>query len=336
MNLRRFLIIFGVIGLSIIVVTTLGNPHKILAAFRQVHWYVVPLIIFTQAIDYYCNARYYQAFFNISGRRVPLRRLYEASLAINFANTAIPSGGVAGTTFLVESMHKYGISTGRTTLVQLGRYVFTFTSYFAVLFLGFVMLFIGGSLDHVSARFVVLFMVFVLALGLVLFTTFSERARLEKLMRPIIRVINVIGRRVLHRHEPLVSPTRVSGFLDEFYHGYREIMSHKHTWPALFRWTLLSNIAEVATVYAVFIGFGLWPNPGVVIAGYTLAIITSMTGIFINGLGVYEAGMIGTIVALGVPFALTFAIVTVYRILSMAIFLPIGFYFYRRHLRESS
>jgi uncharacterized protein (TIRG00374 family) len=85
----------------------------------------------------------------------------------------------------------------------------------------------------------------------------------------------------------------------------------------------------------VFIGFGQLINPGVVITGYALAIILSITSIFTGGIGVYEAGMIGTFAALGIPFALAFAVVIVYRVLNMGIFLPVGFFFYRRDLKEA-
>ena len=335
MKLRRFLLLVGGIGLSIVVATSLGNPAKVEAAFDQVRWYVFPLIFFIQLGSYYCNAKYYQAFFKISGYAPDLRRLYETALGINFANQAIPSGGVAGTTYLVQALKPYGVPTGTATLAQLGRYTFTFISFFGVLSIGFVLLFLGGNLGRISVRLIVLLMILVLGAGVLLLTTFSDRKRLETIARPIIKIVNRIGKKVFHRKHMIVTPQKVDSFMDEFYDGYRDIMGHKGKWPSLLRWTFLANIAEVSTVYSVFVGFGIWPNPGVVIAGYTLAIMASISGIIINGLGVYEAGMIGTFVALGTPFALTFAIVTVYRITSMAIFLPIGWHFYRIHLKDS-
>jgi uncharacterized protein (TIRG00374 family) len=155
------------------------------------------------------------------------------------------------------------------------------------------------------------------------------------LLAPFVGLINGFGRRFLHRPK-LVSAALLDKFLDEFYRGYHEIVSQTKRWPQLLRWCLGSNIAEVATVYAVFVGFGHFVNPGVVITGYMLAIVASVGGIFIGGLGVYEAGMIGAFVALGLPFALSFAVVMVYRILSMGIFLPVGLYFYRKHLQGAS
>lgn len=333
MNMRRLLIVAGLIGLVIIVLATLGDSSKIAEAFEQVHWYVFPLIVVVQIADYYTNARYYQAFFKMSGYDIPLRWFYETSLAINFANQALPSGGISGTTYLAQTLKPYGVPSARSTLAQVSRYVFTFVSFFLVLALGFLLLFLGGSISRISVRLIVLLLIIVLTAGALGLVLLLDRARLELLTSPVIRAVNAFWRRVTRRHKPLISKARIDGFLDEFYAGTKDTFTRPHVWPPLFGWALASNFTELATLYAVFIGFGLWPNPGIVIAGYTLAILASMTGILIGGLAVYEAGMIGTFVALGLPFALTFAIVTVYRLTSMAIFLPTGFYFYRRQLK---
>jgi uncharacterized protein (TIRG00374 family) len=336
MNLRRLLIVLGIVGLTVLILNGFGSLHKVVEAFEHVKWYVLPLVIAIQLGSYYSNARYYQTFFNIFGTRVPLRRLYEAALGINFANQALPSGGVSGTTYLAEALKPYHVPPGKATLAQLGRYGFTFVTFFAVLGLGFLLLFFTGDLNKISARLVLLIMIIILALGLVLLLIFSERRRLEAFLKPPLKSVNFLGRTVFRRHSPVLPPTLVDQFLTEFYHGYHEIISHKRRWPSLLWWSLGGNIAEVATVYAVFVGFGQWVNPGIVITGYALAIAVGAAGFLIGGLGVYEAGMIGTFSALGVPFALSFSVVIVYRVLNLGLFLPPGLRYYRAHLKEAA
>jgi uncharacterized protein (TIRG00374 family) len=334
MKLRRFLVLLGSIGVVLVVATSLGSPAKIALAFSKVHWYVVPLMVACQLLSYYCNARYYQTLFAISHHEIPLRRLYEAALGINFANQAIPSGGVAGAAYLSQALKPYHVPPGQATLAQVGRYIFNFLSFFFVIAAGFVMLFFAGDLNKISVRIVILLMFIILAIGSVLLAVFAERRRMRKFLLPFARFINAFGRRILRRSDELVSEERLDRFLHEFYRSYHEIITKTVHWPKLLRWTLGGNICEVLTVYSVFVGFGYWVNPGIVITGYALAIMASIGGAFIAGLVVYEAGMIGTFAALGIPFALSFAVVVVYRVLSMGIFLPVGLYFYRRHLRS--
>jgi uncharacterized protein (TIRG00374 family) len=335
MKLRRVLIILGLLGLSALLLTNLGGLHKFFDTLQHVQWYIVPLLVGVQLISYLCNAKYYQAFFAVSHAEVPLSRLYEISLAINFANQAIPAGGVAGTTYLTQAV-KPDIAPGTATLAQLGRYVFTFLSHFPVLAVGFLLLFFGDSLEKISVRLTILAMLFVLALGVVLVMIFSERRRLEHALKPFIRLANSFGRIVLRRPHPVIQTAQLEHFLDEFYDGYHRTMRHKGQWLRLFGWALGGNLAEIFTVYAVFIGFGTWPNPGIVITAYTLGIMVSVLGIFTNGVGVYEAGLIGTLSALGIPIAQAFAVVIVYRGLNLGIFLPVGLVYYRKYLKPDS
>jgi uncharacterized protein (TIRG00374 family) len=333
MKLRRLLLLAGLIGISILIMAHLGDLSKFLDALQDLQWYVIPLVIIVQLASYYYNARYYQTFFAISKYHIGLRRLFETSLAINFANQVLPSGGVAGTTYLSEAV-KPEVPAGTAALAQLGRYVFTFLSYFIVLAVGFLLLFLArnSDLNKPSVKLVIILMLAVLVLGIILLMVFRERRRLEVVLQRGVRAINWFGRVVLRRSKPLIGNERIASFLDEFYIGYHLVMDHKGRWPKLLALSLDYNVTEVLTIYVVFVGLGIWINPGVVITAYTLAINASLAGFLTGGIGVYELGMIGTFTALGVPFATAFTVVLVYRALSMILFLPPGFYFYRRRL----
>jgi uncharacterized protein (TIRG00374 family) len=336
MNIRRFLIVVGILGAFVLVMATLGHLGEILKAFSQARWYVIPLFIVVQIVSYYANAKYYQRFFDIFDHGVPLRYLYEVSLGINFANQTIPSGGVSGTAYLSQALKPYDIAIGKSALAQIGRFAFTFWSFFITLGIGFLILFLTDDLEDISARFVALLMLGIMAVGIVLFTVISERRRLEAFLVPATHFVNWFGRTILRRKKPVLSKPHVEEVLEEFYKGYSEIMSHKRQWPRLLWWAFASIMAEALTVYVIFIGFGQWMNPGLVIAGYALSIIASIAGFFAGGFAVYEAGMIGTFTALGVSFPLSFAVVILYRTLNLVIAIPIGMHFYRQHLKETS
>lgn len=331
MRLRQILIVIGFLGIGLFLIANLGDFHKFVEALSDVQWYLFPLLIAIQLYSFYCSAHYYQIFFAAAGNTVGLRRMYEISMAINFTNQVVPAGGLAGVAYLNEVV-KPEVPSGTATLAQLAHYVFTFISYFVVLGLGLTLLFLSGDLNKVSVRIMLIVMVATLLAGVVILMVFSERSRTEAVLRPVLGALTAIKKSVFRRPRPIIDPAKLAKFLDDFYHGYHEIIKRRETWPKLLAWCLGGNFAEVATLYAVFIGFGLWPNPGVVITGYTLAIMISVLGVFTGGVGFYEFGMIGTLSALGIPFATAFAVVIVYRGLSMLLFLPPGFYFYRKTL----
>ncbi len=333
MKLSRVLLALGLIGLGLIVVKNLGQLGTLMDALSDLRWYAVPLLIIMQIASYSSNARYYQTFFAISGEQLPFKRLFKIAIAINFANIAIPSGGVSGTTYLAQALHD-DVSAGRATLAQLARYAFTTLSFIVVLAFGFLMLFLGGSIAKVSVRLTMLIVLVILVISIIILLLFTERRLLEKGLRLIVRIINRLGRTIFRRKNQLITNHQLTRFLDELYTGYHEIVHSSKNWPSLFWWALAGNIAEVLTLYSVFIGFGIWPNLGAVITAYTIANAVSVLGLLSGGVGVYEAAMIAALAALGIPFTMAFGIVIVYRGLSMLIFLPIGFYYYRQSLKS--
>lgn len=226
MKLRRLLIILGLLGLGVIIATNLGGVGKLTAAFRGVHWYVVALVVVMQLLSYWANAGFYQSFFRLTGREVDFRKLVEISLAINFANQAIPAGGVAGTTFLAEAVREE-VPAGQATLSQIGRYIFTFLSYFAVLAIGFILLFFGGNIGRISVRFIILVMLILLVGAMVLILVFAERRRLEATIAPVVRFLNWFGRSIIRRDHDIVGRDSLERFLDEFYDAYHELARHR-------------------------------------------------------------------------------------------------------------
>ena len=331
MNMRRFFIFLGIIGLGVLFATNLNALEHFIDDLAQVHWYLIPLIIIIQLASYYSNARFYDAFFALSGHHVPIWRLIKVSLAINFTNQVIPAGGVAGTTYLSRSLADV-VPPGKSTLSQLGRYIFTVISNVPLLAFGMIVIFFSGSIRHISVRLVLLIVMLILTAGIAAISYFSERSRMRRVASPLIRGYNRVGRFFFRHHFKPLTAVEVGEFFDEFYSGYREIMRKKRSWVGLFTWAAAGTLAEMATIYATFIGFGYWPNIGVVILAYQIAIVASLIGPFTAGAGALEFGMVGGFTALGVPFALSFAVVIVYRFLNMILFLPPGFYFYRKDL----
>lgn len=338
MNFRRLLLLAGLLGVGLVIMANLGAYGQFSRVIGRVHWAVFVLVGMVQLVSYYCNAKYYQTFFAISGHHVPLSRLYQTALAINFANQAIPSGGVAGATYISQSLRDY-VPPGQATLAQLFRYVFTFVTFVLVLILGFVLLvYFGTNIAQVSVRVMLLVMGTVILIGLLLMLFLTDKSKLRAVIVPILRTYNRIGSRLLGKRFHPVEADPVRKFFHDFYAGVDELFASrsKCIWPLL--WALGGNMAEVTTIYVVFIAFGHFINPGIVIVAYSFANMASLAAVLTAGVGVYEATMIGTLTTLGVPVALGFAVVIVYRIINLSLFLPPGFYFYRRHLasEESS
>lgn len=331
MKLRHILFYLGLAALLVALIVNTGRIEQLIQLIHQARWYILTLVLFAQALSYYCNARYYKSFFQIFGYKVRLRRLYEAALVINFVNQVFPTGGISGTSYLSSSLRDE-VPVGKATLAQLVRYVFTFISFLVVLGIGFLWLFLGSGLSGVLARLTLLLILGIIFGSLILIVIIGDRPRAERVGQLIARLVNAIAQR-FGRRRKTITTGQLEHFFDEFYHGYHLLLGQKRSWLKPLVWSLGGNLAEVATVYVVFAAFAAHlPNPGVVIAAYTLANLLSLLSFFTGGIGLYEGTMIATFVSLGVPFSLAFAVVAVYRTLNLIIFLPFGFYFYRQQL----
>lgn len=331
MNKRSILTLLGLGAAVLIVALNFGYVHQFGSIIRQVHWYVFPLVLAVQALGYWANSKYYQVVFKLLGFDLAIKPLYEIALAINFVNQAFPSGGVSGASFLSHATGEE-ITAGKATLAQLGRYVFTFLSFLLVLSVGFVLLILGNNVTHFSVRLMLLFLVVMITVSIVVLTLVNERSKLEAVVTAVVGWLNRVWRRLSRSQRILFTHERLKRFFDEFYEGYAFMLEKKGQWHQPFLYCLGANVAEVATVYVVFFAFGFFINPGVVIAGYTLANIFSVVSVFSSGAGLYEATMIGSFAALGVPFAVAFSVVVVYRMLNFALFLPLGFRYYRKYI----
>ena len=331
MNMRRILILIALVGAGVLLTVNFGGFKQFLGILKHLQWYVIPLVILIQLGSYFANAKFYDSFFKLSDHYVTFIRLFKVSLAINFANQVLPSGGIAGTTYLSRTLAP-DVPPGKATLAQLGRYVFSFLSYLPLLGLGFIITFFSGNIGRVSVRLILFIIIITVTLGVGAIGYLSERSRMRKIVTPLVKFYNRVGKFIFRNSFKPLTPVEVGEFFDEFYSGYRDVMRKKGNWVRLLGWAMIGNIAEMATVYATFIGFGVWANVGVVIIAYLIAIAASLLGPLTAGAGALEFGMVGGFTALGVPFALSFAVVIVYRFLNMILFLPPGFYFYRKDL----
>jgi uncharacterized protein (TIRG00374 family) len=312
-----------------------GHINQFMDILHQVQWYVFFLVVAAQFWSYYSNARFYQSFLLLFDYHIDTKRLFKAALGINFVNQAFPSGGVSGASFLSGYL-KGEVPVGKATLAQFVRYIFTYISFLGVLVVGFLLLLLAGNVSQITARVMLLVLLMVIIMSLLLVTVVADRYRMEGMARSVINFLNRLSQIIRRKRKRLITSEQITSFFDEFYEGYKFLLSERKKWRVPLLFALSGNVAELATIYVVFVAFGHWLNPGVVIAAYTLANLFSIISVISSGVGLYELTMVTALTALGVPFALSLSVVILYRVLNFAIFLPLGFYIYRQTLTQSS
>lgn len=332
MTLRRWLLAAALGAIGILTYINLGRINQAVILLGDANWQALILVVAVQLVSYLTNALFYRSFLSILGYRRKLKELYEIAITINFVNLIFPSAGLSGASFLSRELE--GVPVGKSMLTQIFRYVFTAVSFFVVLTVGWLFLFLAGEVDLIIGRITLLILLIIIFGGILIAMYVSDRPKMEQLTKWIVATINLWSGRIRRKRSRLISEEQRKLFLDEFYQGGQILLSKRGRWIRPLIFSLAGNIFEVGTIYVVFMAFGTFLNPGVVVAAYTLANIFSLASLVTGGIGVYEATMVAAFVSLGVPLAVAFPVTIVYRVLNFWIFLPLGFYFYRQRLAE--
>jgi len=334
-NWRRLLVFLSFLVIMVLVIINLGEFRQFLNLLKGMRLYVFVLMFGIQAISYYATAKYYESVLAIYKYRVSFKRLYELALSVQFVNQIFPTGGLSGTSHLSHQLLNK-VPVGKATLMQLLRYFFLYISFLAVLAIGFLMLFWGGGVSKVTVRILLLIVLAILIGSALFLVIIRDRNRIEKIMRIFVNLVNLLSVKFTRKKKIAITEDKLNRFVNEFYNGYQLILEDPKDWLGPLTYTLLGNVAEVLTVYAVFLAFGFVVNLGTVIIAYTLANVFSLISVFAGGIGFYEATMVTAFAALGVPFTISFSVTLVYRIFNFWVFLPFGFYFYRKHSWEDA
>jgi uncharacterized protein (TIRG00374 family) len=326
MKLRNILFIFGILGLALVVLLNGHQLDSFWLLLKSLRWYIVILIVLIQLASYYLNALYYRSILKVFSRSVKVERLFEGALAANFVNYIIPTMGLAGAGYLSQVLSPE-VPRGESVLAQLMRYALSGLAVLTLMPVGFILILFTVHSGQDITRATLVASLVVIALAILVIILIEREMTLR-------RFANWLTLR-LKRLSASIKIESTHKLINEFYIGYRIMTKHKRKVLPSYGWSIIYIVVEVATFYLTFLAFGKAVNPGIVIMAYLFANIASIFGGVIFSIGVFEIGMTGTLVALGLPFVLALSATTVYRILNLIIGLPPGFYFYKKYLPKT-
>lgn len=326
------IVTFALLGLAIFLVW-----DDIRGAFRdlgRINAIALFLMIPLQVQNYAAYAHLYQDFLRILGNKQPFKRLYILALEMNFVNHVFPSGGVSGFGYFASRLKPYGVSAAQATLTQTMRFVLTFASYVILLFIGLFMLALGGSASNMTILItcsLAFLTVFAIAVGIYIV---SSEDRIKVAIGGLTKVFNKLLHIVRPNNPETIKLKKVEKVCNEMHANYILL---KEKFPLMrrpFFYSMLANITELGTIYIVYIAYGQFVNPGAVIIAYALANFAGLVAVLPGGIGIYEGLMTAVLVSAGVPAGLAISVTIMYRVLNMALSLPVGYYFYNKAINK--
>lgn len=311
--------------------------HDITLAFQNIanlNVWVLLLIVPAQLFAFYSLGKVFYHFFRATGVNLTMRELWAPMIELNFVNHVFPSGGASGFSYLTLRLKPYGVSTAKSTLAQLARFVSTFLAFIVMMFVALFILAVQGDVSPLvilavtSIAFLVLFSTAILA-----YVVGTERridAFTKKMTIWLNKCINIFRR----KHPETIKLTRVRKMFMELHEDYLFVRGNlKGMWPVM-RWAVLTNLAEASLLYIAFLAHGTWVNPGAVIIALVVANLVGLIAILPGGVGLYEPLMTAVLISGGIPAVLALSATLVYRVISLLTSLITGYVLYHRALNR--
>jgi uncharacterized protein (TIRG00374 family) len=303
-RIRRWLpAVLWVVGIGVAIAairTALPELRDGIAAVRQADLRVLVLAVAIQAIALATYPLTFRAALQMLGEHVSYGVALNAALGAVALSRIMPGGGLAGSLYAVR---RFFVSGATTAVAAAGVAVASTINMLALA----VVVTGGALLEAATGGGSAKLAWFVAAFLAVLVIVFTVLVRVLRSPRQLDRLAQNAGRllkrpeevEAVRRHLTQVAPN----------------LAHPRGLSMVTGWSTFTWTAQLLALWVIFIAFGVTMPVGVLILGFGAAHLFTMMPHTPGGLGVVEAGMTATYVALGVPVATALVGVLSYRLL---------------------
>jgi hypothetical protein len=293
------------------------------------------LIIIFQFLNHHSYAKLYQSLFKIVGKKLKYWQMYKVSLEVNFVNNVFPTAGLTGFSYFGLRMQEFGVNAGKATLAHMMRFVGVFVSFQVLIFFGLLALSIEGKVSNFTIL-VASSLATLIVVGTIFVTYIvGSRQRIDAFFTWITKAVNRVIQVIRPKHPETISVASSRRMFFDLHEDYKIIKkNYKQLGPWLV-YSLVANVVEIATIFVIYIAFGDIVNPGALIVAYVIANFAGLISVLPGGVGIYEGLMVAVLATAGVSPGISIPATIMYRVLTSAIQLPPGYYFYQEALDKT-
>ena len=331
---RLYITIATFVALGILIYSLRRQVADVIKELGRINAAALLFIIPLKIINFDAYARLYKDLFATLGNKVGHWAMYRLSLEFNFVNYILPSGGVSGISYFTIRARAEGVSAAKATLAQITKLFLLFVSYQPLLVLGVFLLALrdhANNLVLVTATSLITLLIVGTLLGIYII---ESRTRISSFLTFVTRALNRLIKLVRPRHAETINIARAQKTFNELHENYQVFKSEPRALVRPFFYTMAANITEIAALYVVYIAFGDYVNIGAVILAYAVANFAGLISVLPAGIGIYEGLMTAVLVATGIPAGLSISVTIMFRVVTMFIQLPPGYFFYQKALRQ--
>jgi uncharacterized protein (TIRG00374 family) len=241
----------------------------------------------------------YSSLYDVVDLPSEKKHLLPIFLTTRFVLVAAPSGGLSGWVPFIQDARRRDLPVGMVIVVNVVYMVLWYSSFAIFLFAGLIFLFLSHDLQwfEVTAAGTLMLMDVAMIAGLVL--SLVAPGPLERILRWVALMLRR-GAHAFKREGPFTEE-QVANFVGDLNQA-TTLMRHAG-------WRLGRPVAHaigvealnLSILYLMFLAFGLHATFGILVAGYSVAILFYIIVPTPGGLGFVESALILVLTSLGVP-----------------------------------
>lgn len=334
-SFRTILTILTVILVAWVVYQNWSDILETLNNIQDANGFVLILLIPEQLFMYFACG---QIFFSYLKYRSNVKKFSDGeilriSTELNFVNHAVPAGGIGGLAFLTYRLNPYGVTAGQASFLYVFRYaVTTVINYVQALIAILVLLLLDmipeeamwiipiSLLMNMAVFFFLWFVVFVA----------SSKKRIEIFSRWIVKTVNGAVRIVTFGHKKQVmEQEKINKYFADIHESVKLAKEHKKYLKKPAMWGVVYSFLEIGTYWIVACALGRPELLPFIMVGEAIGSV--FDGIVPYGL--YELGMAGVMIALGVDFPTATIVTVMTRVMTLVFTIVSGSYPYYKAIQ---
>jgi uncharacterized protein (TIRG00374 family) len=294
-------------------ITTLGNSINVI---RSMSAGLVMLAVVAQVCSYLGSGYLLKVIVNLGQSQLTIFR--GALIAMVAASIGLVAGGwVSAAAITYRLVEKNENAHEEAALAGVLPMLYNTTLLVIVSTLGLVYLLVKHLLssEQVFAYCLVLF-IFGLIFLVIIYGINHQDIVEHVVLWLVDHLMHLLGR--------VYDATPIRNMMDNIFIGVKLLLNGR--WKAAALGSGLNIGFDMLTLYFLFIAAGHAANPGVLMAGYSVAFLLEKAVFFIpGGIGVIEGGMVAIYTILGIPGTICVVVVLAYRLISFWIPILLGF-----------
>lgn len=332
---RKVITIVTLVALGLLIYFSREQIHETMTNFGRVEAGFLLTLVIWKALAFHGYTKMFQSLFKILSEKIKYWPMYKVNLELNFVNNVFPSGGVTGFSYFGIKMREFDIRAGKSTLVQVFRFAAIFISFQLLLFIGLLILAVSGKASNLTILVASSLATFLLVGTFLAAYIVGSKSRIDSFFTHLTKILNRIIQLVRPKHPETINIARARRMFFDMHENYMIIKKDYKKLKMPLIYALIANIAEVAALYSVYLAFGSAVNIGGVIIAYAVANFAGLISVLPGGIGIYEGLMVAVLASAGIPPSISIPVTVMYRVLTMLLQLPIGYYFYHKTINST-